>query len=93
MEKVFLSHSSADKAYVEKIAKQLGKDRCVYDAMCFEVGMQTIDEIFRELNNTGIFVLFISDTSLNSDWVKRELARAEDALHHDQHTFPEAVRK
>ena len=36
MEKVFLSHSSADKTFVEAIAEKFGKDVCVYDKMCFE---------------------------------------------------------
>ena len=85
MEKVFLSHSSADKEYVSYIAEHFGKDRCVFDAMCFEAGMKTIEEIFRELSNTSLFVLFISAASLESEWVKMELQRAEEALHHDAH--------
>lgn len=56
MEKVFLSHSSADKTFVEAIAEKFGKDVCVYDKMCFEAGMKNLDEIFKGLDHTGIFV-------------------------------------
>ena len=63
MEKIFLSHSSADKPFVETIAKKFGKDVCVYDKICFEAGMKNLDEIFKGLDHTGIFVLFISDSS------------------------------
>ena len=83
MNKIFLSHSSSDKPYVSFIADALGKDRCIYDAMCFEEGMKTLEEIFSGIDQASIFVLFISDNSLNSDWVKREIQYAEDKLHHD----------
>lgn len=84
MDKIFLSHSSVDKPYVEYIANLLGKDRCVYDAMCFEAGMKNLDEIFRGIGESGIFAVFISNASLESEWVKRELSIAEELLHHDQ---------
>lgn len=73
----FLSHSSSDKAhYVQFVADKLG-DRAVYDKYDFDAGMQTLDEIYRALNATDIFVLFISDNSLNSEWVKREITHAK----------------
>ena len=83
MEKIFLSHSSADKPFVETIAKKFGKDVCVYDKMCFEAGMKNLDEIFKGLDRAGIFVLFISDASLRSEWIQREIAAAEERLNHD----------
>lgn len=73
MGRAFLSHSSANKKFVEPIAKLLGNDRCIYDARTFEAGMQTISEIFTGLSNTDVFVFFISDAALNSEWVKIEL--------------------
>jgi len=78
MDKIFLSHSSADKPYVSYIANALGKDRCVYDEMCFDEGMKTIDEIFRGLSQSSIFVVFISNKSLDSDWVQKELSTADE---------------
>lgn len=83
MDKIFLSHSSKDKPYVSYLAEHFGKDKCVYDAMCFEAGMKNLDEIFREMGKTSIFVIFISENSLESDWVKKELAIADERLNHD----------
>lgn len=87
MDKIFLSHSSKDKPYVSYIAEHLGKDKCVYDAMCFEAGMKNLDEIFREMGKTSIFVIFISENSLESPWVKKELAIADERLNHDSKKF------
>ena len=58
MNKIFLSHSSKDKPYVSYIANQFGRDHCVYDAVCFDAGMKNLDEIFREMDKSSIFVLY-----------------------------------
>jgi len=81
--KIFLSHSSKDKPYVSYIANQFGRDHCVYDAVCFDAGMKNLDEIFREMDKSSIFVIFISNNSLESEWVKKELSIADERLHHD----------
>lgn len=85
MNKIFLSHSSQDKPYVGYIAEKFGKDHCVYDAACFEAGMKTLDEIFREMDKSSIFVIFISNSALDSEWVQKELSMAEDRLNHDSY--------
>lgn len=77
MAKAFLSHSSKDKNLVSKIAIQLGKNKCHYDSLTFEAGQKTIEEIFKGLENTDIFVLFISNDSLNSEWVQKEISKAK----------------
>lgn len=77
MAKAFLSHSSKDKALVEKIALQLGKNNCHYDKLTFEAGSQTIDEIFKGLEDTDVFVLFISESALESEWVQKEISQAK----------------
>ena len=46
--------------------------------MTFEEGMKTIDEINVYLNETSLFVIFLSNASLDSDWVKYELCKAKD---------------
>lgn len=84
MAKAFLSHSSSDKLLVRRIAKILGNQRCVIDEHAFEPGAKTLDEIFRELDESDVFVLFISDASLNSDWVMKELLMAHKALSEDK---------
>lgn len=80
MAKAFLSHSSSDKTLVRKIAKILGNQRCVLDENSFEPGSRTLDEIFREMDESDVFVLFISDKALNSEWVQKEISIAYKAM-------------
>lgn len=77
MAKAFLSHSSSDKGLVEKIALQLGKNNCHYDKFTFEAGNKTLEEIFRGLEDTDVFVLFLSSEALYSEWVQKEITKAE----------------
>lgn len=81
MSKVFLSHSSNDKEkYVRKVAQNLvdsiGIDNVVYDEMTFEKGMMPLEEINKGLDKTDLFVIFLSNSSLDSNWVQYELDRA-----------------
>lgn len=85
MNKIFLSHSSDDKKIVEEVAQLLGKYNCIYDKFSFEIGEQTIHEIFRGLDETDIFVYFISNSSLDSRWVREELNNATKLLNCDTH--------
>ncbi|MDU6542866.1 TIR domain-containing protein [Clostridium sp.] len=83
MAKIFLSHSSADKEhYVRHIAKNLieslGEHNVVYDEVTFEEGMMPLEEINRSLDITDLFVIFLSQKSLESDWVKYELSKANE---------------
>lgn len=84
MAKAFLSHSSSDKGLVSKIAQQLGNARCVFDEISFEPGRKTIDEIFRTLEESDVFVFFISHKSIESPWVKKELSRANVLLKEEE---------
>ena len=83
MDKIFLSHSSKNKDYVRPIFEYFGGDRCVFDEMTFEIGMQTLKEIFKGIDDTDIFVFFISNDSLESDWVKEEIYHAQENLNND----------
>ncbi|MDP5337755.1 MAG: TIR domain-containing protein [Nodularia sp. (in: cyanobacteria)] len=81
MIKCFLSHSSKDKkSYVEIVARELSKNNIVYDELTFEEGNQSLEEILNGLDNSQIFVLFISEYSLLSNWVKLEITKANKAL-------------
>ena len=80
MFKIFLSHSSKDKGYVEIVAKKLQKYNLVYDSWTFDAGEKTIDEIYRSIEETGLFVLFISESSLQSAWVQREIFKAKSYI-------------
>ena len=82
MQRVFLSHSSADKeSYVQivanKLIKELGVENVILDEITFQEGRRTIEEIEENLNSTDLFVFFVSDKSLESEWVKKELFKAE----------------
>lgn len=77
MLKVYLAHSSADKGYVDKVAKRLGRGRVVYDKMCFEPGVDFRESIRAGLAQSYLFVLFASKRSLESSWVKFEIGEAE----------------
>ena len=84
MGRAFLSHSSHDKFLVKAIATKLGEKRCIYDEYSFEEGMKTLDEILRTLEDTDLFVIFLSNFSLESEWVKKELDYAYKKLNEDQ---------
>lgn len=85
MSRAFLSHSSIDKDFVRPIAELFGKDKCVFDEVTFEAAMKNIDEIFTNMDTTDIFVYFISNSSLNSEWVTMELNLAEKKLNFNTH--------
>lgn len=78
--RAFLSHSSADKDIVGRVAKSLGRAAVVYDEFEFSVGDEFREAIVRGLDRSDIFVLFASRKALNSDWVKFEITAAAEAL-------------
>ena len=80
MNRAFLSHSSAQKDFVRKVYKSLGASRCILDECCFDNGQKIIDEILRGLINTDLFVIFVSNESLNSDWVQKEIVLADSFI-------------
>lgn len=82
MSRVFLSHSSKDKdKYIKIVAQKLiediGINNVIYDEFTFEAGMMSIEEIDKGLGKTDLFVIFLSNNSLESDWVQYELKKAE----------------
>lgn len=88
--RVFLSHSSKDKErYCNKVAdaliQKLGKDSIVYDAVTFETGEKSLDEINRTLSISDLYVIMLSDNAVESDWVKYELREAHKKL--NNHTL------
>lgn len=88
--RIFLSHSSKDKEhYCDKVAnaliKQLGKDSIVYDAVTFETGEKSLDEINRTLSVSDLYVIMLSENAVESDWVKYELKEAYKKL--NDHTL------
>lgn len=81
MIKCFLSHSSADKgSYVRHVAQKLRSETKIFDEETFEAGMSPAEEIISGLDETSLFVIFISDTALDSKWVREELMIAKDKI-------------
>lgn len=76
--KVFLSHSWAQKEFVDNLANNLGLDMTVVDRFVFESGRKLEDEISASLDSANIFVMLISDAALESDWCKYELNNIRD---------------
>lgn len=73
MLKAFLSHSSLDKQEVRKIKTKLQRIWAYFDEDCFEVGEDFRNEIINHLEDTNLFVLFVSSNSLSSSWVQFEI--------------------
>lgn len=87
--KIFISHSSKDKIrYVDKVVKKLieklGENSVVYDSLTFEAGEKSIDEINRTLAITDLYVILLSETALDSNWVKYELSKANKKFNEKQ---------
>lgn len=81
MIKAFLSHSSKDKEhYVRNVANWLGKENIIYDEFTFEEGEKTLDQIMEGLGESELFVLFISNSALESEWVKKEITESKKLL-------------
>ncbi|MFN1513077.1 TIR domain-containing protein [Vibrio owensii] len=80
MIKCFLSHSSKDKEYVRAVAAGLRKETRIFDEQTFEKGMSPSEEIISGLDDTSLFVLFLSDSALESEWVKEEIRLAKASV-------------
>ncbi len=73
MSKAFLSHSSLDKQEIRKIKTKLQRIWAYFDEDCFDAGEDFRSEIIKHLEDTSLFVLFVSTNSLNSSWVQFEI--------------------
>ncbi len=74
--KAFLSHSSRDKEIVRAVAKELGRQFCLLDEQSFKTGEDFKTSIEKAFDESSVFVLFASQASLNSLWVKFEIEEA-----------------
>ncbi len=73
--KAFLSHSSKDKAFVRRVAELLGTAQCEYDEYTFDHTLN-VEAIRAALRRSSLFVLFLSDNSMNSSFIAEELRAA-----------------
>jgi hypothetical protein len=76
--RVFISHSSEDKAFVEQLAwdiRQFGFD-VWYDKWEIAVGDSIVDKVFEGLEASDTLIIVLSPISVASRWVKEELNTA-----------------
>ncbi|HEX4042429.1 MAG TPA: toll/interleukin-1 receptor domain-containing protein [Xanthobacteraceae bacterium] len=76
--RAFLSHSSADKGLVEKIALILGGSNTELDSLTFEEATVNAQAVQAALKRSSVFVLFASEASVDSPYVNFESLRAEE---------------
>jgi len=74
----FISHSSKDKAFVRKLAADLTAENVSIwlDEQRIRVGDSIPDQTAQGLAESDIFLIALSDNSIASEWVKRELNNA-----------------
>jgi hypothetical protein len=78
--RAFLSHFSGDKKLVSLVAHNLGRAAVIYDEFEFSTGDEFKRAIIKGFERSDIFVLFASKQALQRDWVKLEIAAAEQAI-------------
>jgi len=87
MAKVFISHSSKQKEFVEKIVYEIGRDNCFVDIYDFHSSEKIASEIDRFIDGCDIFAIFLSRDAWTSSWVRYELAHVRDYVDHNRIIF------
>ena len=80
MIKAFISYSSKQKPFALELVERLGRDYCRIDCFDFQPAYKTIDEIYRAIDSSTVFVLLVSRDSLASDCVEKEIRYAKSKL-------------
>jgi tetratricopeptide (TPR) repeat protein len=73
--KAFISHSSKDKYIATQIASELGPIRCEVDQYSFDFILNAA-AIRQALARSSLFVLLLSENSINSSFVQEEIRTA-----------------
>lgn len=73
--KVFISHSSQDKDFVDELANNLMSNSISvwYDKWEIKVGDSLINKINDGINECSFMIVVLSENSISSDWVQIEL--------------------
>lgn len=71
--KAFISHSWAQKDFVNKIADYISRDKCIVDDHDFEKTRSIKDQILQNIDSCQLYVLVLSPEALQSDWIQFEL--------------------
>ena len=80
MSKIFLSHTSADKPFVRKLAADLRNNgHTVWiDEAEINIGDSLIGKIREGLDSVDYVAVVLSKASIQSEWVKKELEIASN---------------
>lgn len=78
MSKIFLSHSTFDKEFVDQVFEILGAGRCVYDKVTFKKNSDLAIQIRDGLEGCEFYALFLSSSALKSNWVQAEMDLANE---------------
>lgn len=89
--KIFISHSNKDKEkFIDPIVKLLyqeqgiGKENVFLDEKTFALGKKINQEIEEYLDKTDLFVIFLSNDSVTSPWVRHELEYFKKEMDNDK---------
>jgi hypothetical protein len=87
--KVFLSHSSTDKAFVSRLANDLEAKKVPvwFDRWELRVGDSLTQRIQDGIAESSWLAVVLSKTSIHSEWVKKELAAAQALELHQRSVF------
>lgn len=85
--KLFISHSSTQKPFVEELIDYIGHDYAVVDKYTFESGEDLWEEIQKAIDECDFFVYLISKEALDSAWVNREIGYVRDKIDEDSIIF------
>ncbi len=88
--KIFLSHSSKDRAFVLRLVRILESNRISYwySATHIKGAKQWHDEIGRALEECNWFLVVLTPDAVRSQWVKRELLFALDEDRYNRRIIP-----
>ncbi|MGR9270756.1 toll/interleukin-1 receptor domain-containing protein (plasmid) [Rhizobium leguminosarum] len=78
MGRIFISHSSTDKAFVQRLAADLADAQLPvwFDSWEIELGDRVFERVFAGLDDSTYVILVLSPASVASSWVKREITSA-----------------
>lgn len=74
--KAFLSYTHTDKEIVDAVAHRVGRPFVQYDTWAFKTGDDLVSAMDRAVQESAIFVLFLSKPALDSVWVTHEMNEA-----------------
>ncbi len=72
---IFLSHSSADKAFARRLARDLDNQGVTYwlDEAEIKIGDYLIEKIRSAIDDVEYLAVILSPEAVASDWVQREV--------------------